>query len=239
MRNTAIGGKASMTRKSKTLPRQDKRRIFLVDDHPVTREGLARLINHEPDLEVCGQTGSAAKAVEEIEKAKPELIIIDVSLGAGASGLELIKDLIARNAASRMLALSTHDEALYAERALRAGARGYVMKQEPTERVMQAIRKILSGEIYLSQAMNDRLLNKMVRPRSTHAASEMERLSDRELEVYRLLGQGRGTRQIAKELHLSISTVETYRAHLKEKLGLASASELVRHAVEWVHSQTS
>jgi DNA-binding NarL/FixJ family response regulator len=138
-----------------------------------------------------------------------------------------------------MLALSTHDEMLYAERALRAGARGYVMKQEPTEHVMLAIRKILTGEIYLSQAMNERLLRKMAQPTARPIASEIEQLSDRELEVFRLLGQGRGTRQVAVELHLSVSTVETYRSHIKEKLHLASAPELVRHAVEWVHSQAS
>lgn len=224
-------------RKSKASPR--KHRIFLVDDHPVTREGLVRLINIEPDLEVCGQAGTAARAVPEIERLKPDLAIIDVSLTTGPSGLELIKDLAARCARLPMLALSTHDEALYAERALRAGAKGYVMKQEPTDCVMQAMRKILDGGIYLSKAMNDRLLHKMIRPASSPTASDIEQLSDRELEVYRLLGQGRGTRAIARELHLSVSTVETHRAHLKEKLRLRSAPELVRHAVEWVHAQAS
>lgn len=228
-----------MTRAKNNPPKSRKHRIFLVDDHPVTREGLARLINHEPALEVCGEAGTAASAVPAIESLKPDLVIIDVSLSTGASGLELIKDLASRHARLRMLALSTHDETLYAERALRAGAKGYVMKQEPTAHVMQAIRKILSGEIYLSKAMNDRLLRKMVHPHAAPSASEIEQLSDRELEVYRLLGQGRGTRQIAAELHLSISTVETYRAHIKDKLHLASAPELVRHAVEWVHSQAS
>lgn len=216
-----------------------KHRIFLVDDHPITREGLARLIDHECDLEVCGQAGTAAKAVAEIESLRPDLVIVDVSLTSGPSGLELIKDLASRNGRLRMLALSTHDEALYAERALRAGAKGYVMKQEPTEKVMQAIHQILEGRIYLSEAMNDRMLRKLSHPGSVPTASEIENLSDRELEVFRLLGQGRGTRQIAKELHLSISTVETHRSHIKEKLHLASASELVRRAVEWVHSQAS
>ena len=227
----------SRTRTLPSAPRQ--RRVFLVDDHPVTREGLARLINHEPDLEVCGQAGTAAGAVREIEAQKPDLAIIDVSLTAGASGLELIKDLAARHPRLRMLTLSTHDETLYAERALRAGAKGYVMKQEPIANVMQAIRKILDGEIYLSQTMNDRLLRKMVHPRAASPGADIEQLSDRELEVYRLLGQGRGTRQIAEELHVSISTVETHRTHIKDKLHLASAPELVRRAVEWVHSQAS
>jgi len=138
-----------------------------------------------------------------------------------------------------MLTLSTHDEALYAERALRAGAKGYVMKQEPIGNVMQAIRKILNDDIYLSAAMNDRLLRRIVQPRLAHSGPSIEQLSDRELEVFRLLGQGRGTRQIAEELHVSISTVETYRTHIKDKLNIASAPELVRHAVEWVHSQAS
>ena len=227
-------------RGSKTnLPKQRKHRIFLVDDHPVTREGLARLINHEADLEVCGEAGTAAKALPQIEALKPDLVIVDVSLSAGASGLELIKDIASRHARLPMLTLSTHDESLYAERALRAGAKGYVMKQEPTAHVMRAIRKILTGEIYLSKAMNDRMLRKLAEPHATPLASEIEQLSDRELEVYRLLGQGRGTRQIAEELHLSVSTVETYRSNIKDKLHLASAPELVRHAVEWVHSQTS
>lgn len=223
----------------KTKGSSGRHRIFLVDDHPVTREGLARLINCESGLEVCGEAGTAAAAVSKIESLRPDLVIVDVSLTKGASGLELIKDIASRNVRLPMLALSTHDESLYAERALRAGARGYVMKQEPTEKVMQAIRKILAGELYLSRAMNDRLLRKVAQPNSAPSVSEIEQLSDRELEVYRLLGQGRGTRQIAAELHLSVSTVETYRAHIKEKLHLSSASELVRHAVEWVHSQAS
>lgn len=216
-----------------------KRRIYLVDDHPVTREGLARIINHEPDLEVCGEAGTAGRAQPAIETLKPDLVIVDVSLATGASGLELMKDLAARHPRLRMLALSTHDETLYAERALRAGAKGYVMKQEPTGQVMQAIRQVISGGVYLSPAMNERMLRKLTGGRAAPLATEVEQLSDRELEVYRLLGQGRGTRQIAGDLHLSISTVETYRTHIKEKLGLSSAPELVRRAVEWVHSQAS
>ena len=228
-----------MARSTKNTPVPRKRRIFLVEDHPVTREGLARLINLEPDLEVCGEASTAARALPAIVAQPPDLVIIDVSLGAGASGLELIKDLAARDGRLRMLALSTHDETLYAERALRAGAKGYVMKQEPTEQVMEAIRKILQDEVYLSKAMKQRVLGKLTGSPSAPLASEIEQLSDRELEVYRLLGQGRGTRQIAAELHLSVSTVETYRTNIKQKLRLNSAPELVRHAVEWVHSQSS
>jgi DNA-binding NarL/FixJ family response regulator len=223
----------------KNLCRPRKHRIFLVDDHPVTREGLSRLVNGEADLEVCGEAATAAAAVPKIEALKPDLVIIDVSLTKRASGLELMKDIAARNARLPMLALSTHDESLYAERALRAGAKGYVMKQEPIDRVMEAIRRILRGELYLSKAMNDRLLRKVTRPNTAPTASEIEQLSDRELEVYRLIGLGHGTRAIAAQLHLSVSTVETYRAHIKDKLHLSNASELMRHAVEWVHSQAS
>jgi DNA-binding NarL/FixJ family response regulator len=210
-----------------------------VDDHPVTREGLARLINQESGLAVCGEADTPARALSGIAARQPDLAVVDVSLAAGACGLELIKDLAARHPRLKTLVLSTHDENLYAERALRAGARGYVMKQEPTAQVMLAIRKVLNGEVYLSPAMSGRLLRKLTGSRIAPLASEIERLSDRELEVYRLLGQGRGTRQIAADLHLSISTVETYRTHIKEKLGLNSAPELVRHAVEWMHSQAA
>lgn len=223
----------------KIKPHPRKRQIFLVDDHPVTRDGLARLINHEPDLEICGTAGTAAGAIQDLGKRKPDLVIVDVSLGKGASGLELIKDLASRFRRLKMLALSTHDETLYAERALRAGASGYVMKQEPTEHVMEAIRKILNGEVHLSKRISDRLLHKMTRGQSAAMVSDIERLSDRELEVFRLFGQGRGTRQIAAELRVSISTIETHRVHIKEKLNLHSTAELLRHAIEWVHSLAS
>jgi DNA-binding NarL/FixJ family response regulator len=229
-----------MTRhhKKKLKPaRLAKRRIYLVDDHPVTRAGLARLINLEPDLEMCGEAGSAAQAVAGVEALKPDLVIVDISLAGGPGGLELIKDLAARNSRLKMLAFSTHDETLYAERALRAGATGYVMKQELTEDIMQAIRRVLAGEIYASGAMKDRMLRKMTERQSPPLASEIELLSDRELEVFRLLGRGLGTRQVAAQLHVSISTVETHRSHIKEKLHLHRAPELVQRAVEWVQSQ--
>jgi len=223
----------------KKASRPHKHRIFLVEDHPVTREGLADFINHQADLEICGEASTAAPALTAIEAQQPDLVIIDLSLADDSSGLELIKSLAARDGRLRMLALSTHDETLYAERALRAGARGYVMKQEPTALVMAAIRKILRGERHLSPAMEERMLQRLTGEQTAPLASAIEQLTDRELEVYRLLGQGRGTRQIAAGLHLSISTVETYRAHLKEKLRLDSAPELVRHAVEWVQRQPS
>lgn len=216
-----------------------KRRIFLVDDHPVTREGLARLINGEPDLEVCGEAATAASALAGVDRLRPDLAIIDLTLAKGSDGLELIKDLSARNLRLPMLAVSMRDENLYAERALRAGAMGYVMKEEPAGHIKEAIRAVLKREVYLSKAMRGRLLNRLTRTADAPLASEIEQLSDRELEVYRLLGQGLGTSKIAGELHLSVSTVQTYRTHIKEKLHFTTAPEMVRHAVEWVHSQTT
>lgn len=216
-----------------------KRRVFLVDDHPVTREGLARLINLEPDLEICGEAGTAALALSTLEAARPDLVIVDISLAGGRGGLELIKDLAARTSRLRMLAFSTHDETLYAERALRAGAQGYVMKQEMTDRLLHAIREVLKGEVYLSQAMKERMLRRLASGNREPLGSDIEQLSDRELEVFRLLGQGKGTRQIAAILNLSVSTVETYRSHIKEKLHLNRAPELVQRAVAWVQSQSS
>ena len=221
----------------KQAPGMHRRRIFLVDDQAATRQGLARLINREPDLEVCGEADAAAQALAGIEVQKPDLVVADVSLGAGADGLELIHDLASHDPRLRMLALSTRDEALYAERALRAGAHGYVMKQESTDLVLEAIRKTSLGEIFLSQCMTQRVLHKVTGAPFAPPATETDHLSDLELEVYRLLGQGRGTRQIAATLHLSFRTVKSHRSHLKRKLCLPTSPELVRHAVEWMHGQ--
>ncbi|HWI59345.1 MAG TPA: response regulator transcription factor [Bacillota bacterium] len=211
-----------------------KKRLFLVEDHPVTREGFAQLINYQADLQVCGQAGTAAKALMGVDTLQPDLVIVDISL-AESNGLELIKQLKTRYPALPMLVLSTHDEALYAERALRAGARGYVMKQAPTSEVMKAIRQALSGELYLSEAMRDKLVHQHLSGTVAPTTTDVGALSDRELEVFELIGHGHTTRRIASKLHLSISTVETHRAHIKEKLKLANAVELVRRAVEWVN----
>jgi DNA-binding NarL/FixJ family response regulator len=216
-----------------------KRRLFLVEDHPVTREGFAQLINYQADLEVCGQEGTAARAIAEIERLKPDLVIVDLSL-AESNGLELIKDLKSRLPALPLLVLSTHDESLYAERAVRAGALGYVMKQAPTSEVMSAIRATLRGEVYLSETMRTRLVHKQLAggaPTGVGEHSEVEALSDRELEVFELLGHGHTTRKIAARLHLSVSTVETHRAHIKSKLKLSNALDLVRSAVAWINRQ--
>lgn len=224
-----------MTAHSSSPAKAARRQLFLVEDHPITREGFAQLINYQPDLHVCGHAGSAAKALTAIETLHPDLVIVDLSL-AESNGLELIKQLSARSPGLLMLVLSTHDEALYAERALRAGARGYVMKQAPTSEVMAAIRAVLSGELYISEAMRDRMVLQHLRVRSPESASEIGQLSDRELEIFELIGRGHTTRDIAAHLHLSISTVETHRAHIKDKLKLGNAVGLVRRAVEWVNA---
>jgi len=211
-----------------------RRRLFLVEDHPVTREGFAQLINYQSDLQVCGQAGSVAKAIVGIETLKPDALVVDISL-AESNGLELIKHVKARYPALGILVLSTHDESLYAERAVRAGARGYVMKQAPTSEVMKAIREVLAGELYLSENIRTKLVQKQLH--QGQRGTDIDRLSDRELEIFELIGHGHTTRQIAGKLNLSVSTIETHRAHIKDKLRLVNAVELVRRAVEWVGHQ--
>jgi len=210
-----------------------RRKVLLVDDHPILREGLAQIINHEPDLKVCGQAGSASQALRAVAALSPDLVVVDISL-KGVNGIELIKQIRAQNPNAYVLALSVHDEALYAERALRAGAKGYVMKQAPTEEVMAAIRRVMAGGRHLSQQMQERMLEKMSGAPSGSKPSgpDLDQLSDRELEVFQLIGNGLGTREIAAQLHLGIKTVETYRAHLKQKLKLRSGIELIRLAIE-------
>jgi DNA-binding NarL/FixJ family response regulator len=215
-----------------------KARIVLVEDHPVTREGFAQLLNFEDDLQVCGQAATAAEALHVVARVKPNLLIADISL-VGPSGLELIKDLAGRYPALAVLVLSTHDETVYAERALRAGARGYIMKSEPTERILAAIRQVLNGKLYLSERMHERLVGRLARGPSAAADSEAELLSDRELEVFQLMGQGQSTAQIAAALKLSPSTIATHRTHIQEKLNLKNLTELMRRAVQWVERQGS
>jgi DNA-binding NarL/FixJ family response regulator len=214
----------------------NKTRILIVDDHPIVRQGLTELINQEDDLVVCEQAEDAAEAMGIIKKLKPDMAIVDISLKE-TSGMELIKDIKVKYPNLVILALSMHDESLYAERALRAGAMGYVMKAEATEKVVTAIRKILSGQIYVSDRMAAKMVRKLVGGGPDVGVSAIERLSDRELEVFHSIGQGYGTRQIAERLHLSIKTIETYREHIKEKLNLADAGELLQYAIQWTHSQ--
>ena len=217
----------------------NKARILLVDDHPVLRRGVAELINGEAIYEVCGEVGTLAEAYAAVSKLKPEMVIIDISLD-GNNGVELMKELTYRWPNLPLLAYSMHDEQIYAERALRAGAKGYVMKQHPPETLLEAIKSVLRGKVYLSPQMSDRLLGKLVGAGTSEkpVQSPIEKLSDRELEVLQLIGKGQTTAQIADKLCLSVKTIETYREHLKQKLNLKSGPELVRYAIEWSLSQS-
>ena len=219
--------------------RQDKNRIrsrvFIVDDHPIVRQGLKLLIDQEPDLMVCGDAENADAVLPAIRALKPAIAVIDLSLGHD-SGIELIKTIRLQHPDLPLLVLSMHDESLYAERALRAGARGYIMKQEAPEKVIIAIKQVLQGDIYLSDAMKAKMLNKIIDSREKKS-SPIELLSDRELQVFKLLGSGLSTRQISDQLHVSIKTVEAYRANIKEKLNLKSSAELVQHAIHWILSE--
>lgn len=207
-------------------------RILIVDDHPTVRQGLAQTINSHPDLWACAEAADAAQAVRAVGKERPDLVITDLTLGA-RSGLELIKELKSRFPGLPILVLSMHDESFYAERALRAGAKGYIMKQEATEKVVDAARRVLRGEIHLSEKTAARLLSQISTSGAEAAASPLKRLSNRELEIFGLIGSGYGTRQIAQRLSVSAKTVETHRQHIKEKLRLGSSAELVRHAIQW------
>jgi DNA-binding NarL/FixJ family response regulator len=209
-----------------------KRRLLLVDDHPIVREGLADMLNHEGDLAICGTAEDLHEALDQIEKLRPDLVVLDISLKA-SNGIEVLKDIKVRYPKLLVLMLSMHDENLYAVRALRAGAAGYIMKQEPADRMVTAIRRVLDGEVVLSAKMERVMMNQLVAGRGAPALSPLDDLSDRELEVFRLIGKGYGTRQIAEELHLSVKTIESHRAHIKEKLHLNSATELVQRAVQW------
>ena len=222
--------------KTKAAPKKPRTRILIVDDHPIVRKGIADLVGQKPDFLVCGDADRVEDALPAIDELKPDLVIVDLSL-KGAGGLELLKDLKIRHPEIPALVLSMHDETLFAERALRAGARGYVMKQEAVNELEHAIRRVLSGKIYLSQAMSDRLLHMVSQGEKIRDRSPMERLSDRELEVFEMIGRGLPMREIAKELHLSVKTIETHRAHIKEKLSITSAVQLVQHATQWVHGR--
>ena len=214
------------------VAQKQKRKVFLVDDHPLVREWLTNLINQQPDLVVCGEAESAPQALQAIALAKPEVAIVDISL-KDSSGIELIKTLKQFRPAMSVLVLSMHDESLYAERALRAGAKGYIMKRETTKKVIDAIRRVLEGKVYVSDAVTDVMATRLVEGKELTGRSPVEQLSDRELEVFEMLGQGLGTRQIAKTLRVSIKTVQVYCARMKEKMNLGSATELLREAFRW------
>lgn len=216
-----------------------KKRIVLVDDHPMMREGLSTLIHNEPDLEVVGQAENAAEAFECVIKLKPDLVLADITL-PDKNGLELIKDIQALGGnVPDVLVISMHDEALYVERVLRAGGRGYIMKQEGGKKLMAAIRQVLSGQVYVSEKMSSKILEIFSGRRQDAATSPVETLTDREFEVFQLIGKGLTTLQMANELHVSNKTVEVHRANIKSKLNLKTAPELLRYAVRWIESQSA
>jgi len=217
--------------------KRERKKVLVVDDHPIVREGLTYLIDEEEDITVCGSAENIPHAIEAIKNLKPDLVTVDISL-EDASGLELIKDIKDRFPDLPVLAISIHPECFYAERAIRAGAKGYITKQEATIKVVMAIREVLAGRIYLSQEMNDKILCNLIGDSKSEAGtSPIDRLTDRELEVFSLLGQGKGTRQIAEQLYVSVKTVETYRLRIKEKLHIDTGSELLQHAFQWVNEQ--
>ena len=212
-----------------------KKKVIVVDDHPLMRKGLALTLSMEGGLDVVAQVESAEEALDILGETNPDIAVVDISL-PGMSGLELIKHLKIFNADLKIIVVSRHDEALYAERAIRAGARGYVMKLEAGEVIVDAVSKVLMGGIYVSPEINERLLMGMLSGKDTSTNSPLELLSDRELEVFELTGHGMATRDIAERLHLSVKTVESYRARIKNKLDLKNATELIQHAIQWVES---
>ena len=212
-----------------------KKKVVVVDDHPIVRKGVRALLSQEPDIVVCGDAESLGEALAVIEKTKPDIVIIDIGL-RGSDGLELIKSIRYSDRTLPVLVMSMYDEALYAERVLRAGGNGYIMKEAVDTNIVAAVRLILAGDVYVGEAVRLRLLRSLAGG-GKGSVAPVDRLSDRELEVYRLIGGGKGTREIAAQLSLSVKTIETYRAHIKEKLGLETASELSQAAVQWVSAQ--
>ncbi len=215
---------------------QERKRILIVDDHPFMRAGLAGLIERQADLMVCGEAGNPTEAFAELRKTSPDLVLTDLTM-PGRSGLEFLKDLRAAQSDLAVLVISMHDEAVHAERALRAGARGYIMKEAGGENLLAAIRQVLRGDVYLSPRMSARILEGLSGTRPRGSSSPIEKLTDREFEVFQLIGQGKSTRDIADQLHLSPKTVDVHRSHIKEKLALNDVTALIRHAVRWVETQ--
>lgn len=212
-------------------------RILVVDDHPIVRGGLSQLINQEPDLRVCGEAASSAEALEAVNKARPDLVLLDITI-KDTNGIDLTRSILERRPGLPVLILSMHDESLYAERAMRAGARGYVMKREAPETVLKAIRRVLSGDIYLSEGIATGMVSRFLHlGRGADNRRGVDRLSDRGLEIFELIGQGCTTREIALKLHLSAKTVESHRAMIKSKLGIESSADLVRQAICWVENE--
>jgi len=215
-----------------------KHKIVIVDDHPIVRQGLAQLISQEADFTVCGEASDIPSALHEVKSHNPDVVIVDISLGQ-SSGIRLIEDLLLIDPSYRILVLSMHDESLYAERCFNAGARGYIMKQEPPEKVVLAVKRLLSGELYLSEQLSNKLLHKFVSKHAEINRSPLESLSNRELEVFQLIGQGLKTRRIAEQLNLSVKTIETYIDHIKKKMNFDNSHVLILHAVQWFMNEQS
>jgi DNA-binding NarL/FixJ family response regulator len=211
-------------------------RILIVDDHPMMRDGLRQLIANEPDLEMCGEADDAPGALSQAETLKPNLAIVDITLRS-TSGLELIKDLQIRSPETKVLVLSMHDESLYAERVLRAGGRGYIMKHEGGKRIIEGIRQVAAGRTFVSDAISAKILDSF--SRHGESKSAVEQLTDREFEIFQLIGRGFGTKEMAEKLHVSVKTIEVHRVNIKEKLHTATAPDLIRFAVRWVEAQGS
>ena len=233
---TARSVRAAAERSSVDSTAANRKKILIVDDHPMTRAGMAQLIEKQPDLTVCCEASNPSEALQKIAKGNPYLILLDITM-PGRSGTEFIKDILALHPGKLILVVSMHDEFIYAERALRAGARGYIMKEAGGEKILEAIRRVLGGQVYVSERMAATMLDTFAgrRPRGSH--SPIENLSDREFEIFQLIGQGKGTRDIARELSLSPKTVDTHRAHIKDKLELGDTTSLIRHAVRWFETQ--
>jgi DNA-binding NarL/FixJ family response regulator len=217
-------------------PNPPKKKVFIVDDHPVFRDGLVRIAAQVPGVVVCGEAGDAKTAFDAISQLQPDLVLMDINL-PGKSGLELLQDVHALQPDLPVLVISMHDEQLYAERVLRAGGRGYIMKQEGPDKMKEAITKVLNGKVYASERTVSAILDAISRPRSLSSTSTLRKLTDRELEILRLTGQGKDNRTIAQELHISLKTVDTHRSHLREKIGLKNGTELIHYAVRWVGEQ--
>ena len=228
---------AAENKKTVKKAKTKKNRVYLVDDHPIVRQGLIKLIEQEEGLEVCGEAGSVSEALPAIRKLDPDVILVDISL-EDSNGLELIKMIDDLGLQIPMLVLSMHDESLYAEHALRAGASGYVMKQAAANTLIQAIEKVMDGEIYVSKNMSSQMLKMAFRSGSEESRTGVELLSLREIEVFELIGRGNSTREIAEQLNLSVKTIETYRAHIKDKLQLRSGTELMQRAIHWVENES-
>jgi DNA-binding NarL/FixJ family response regulator len=223
------------SQESQSKTERNKRKVFIVDDHPVVRDGLTSLINHESDLYVCGEAGESQQALKLIAELKPDVVIVDITLG-DSDGIELTKDIKARHAKLPVIVLSMHDESIYAERVLHAGARAYLMKDAVSDKIITAVRTVLSGEIYVSDTMGKKLLRKLAGNHVDAVNAPIDNLTDREFEVFRWIGQGHKTSRIAQRMHLSVKTVETYHSRIKEKLDLANAAELLQYAIKWAGS---